>query len=112
MVLGIVLVKYMINLYFIKDPHIVLTIWFVALLIAGTHRPFLMRILFENRWMQWLGVISFGMYLLHPLAIIVAEKTIPMQYPLLRVTFIFPLTIATAFLLYKVIENPVKKFSK
>jgi peptidoglycan/LPS O-acetylase OafA/YrhL len=107
--LGVILIKYMINLYFIQDPHIILTLWFVALLMAGIHRPLLSRLLFENKPMQFLGLISFGMYLTHPLAIIAAERTIPMQLPWVRVALIFPLTIFLSYVLYRYIEEPIRK---
>lgn len=107
-ILVVILIKYMINLYFIKYPHIVLCVWFVALLIAGFHRPLISRLLFENRIMQFIGMISFGIYLLHPLAIIVAERTIPMQYPWVRVLLIFPLSILGAYVLYRVVEVPTR----
>jgi len=107
-VLGIILAKYMVNYYFIKNPHIIVCLWFVALLIAGFHRPLISRLLLENRIMRFLGTISFGMYLLHPLAIILAERTIPMQYPFLRVLLIFPVTILASYLFYRVFEKPLR----
>lgn len=103
-VLIVILVKYMINLYFIKYPHLILTFWFIALLIACFHRPFITRFLFENKYMQFLGTISFGIYLIHPLIILLTERFAPMEYPYFRVLLIFPLTILAAYMLYKMIE--------
>lgn len=111
LVLSVILIKYMINVYFVQHPHLILTIWFIALLIACSYRPVFSRVLFENRYIQFLGLISFGIYLLHPLVILFAEIIISMDYPILRLVFIFPVTIALAYTLYRFIELPLRKLS-
>lgn len=109
-VLFIMLLKYMINLYHINNPHIILTFLFVDLILAGFYRPFIMRILFENRIMQFLGVISFGIYLIHPIVITVVERLVSMEYPLIRLFGIFSLTVICAKILYAKVENPFSTY--
>jgi peptidoglycan/LPS O-acetylase OafA/YrhL len=108
-ILLVVLGKYVLNLYFIKDSLIIMCLWFNALLLAGAGKPLILRVFLENRFMNFIGTISFGIYLNHNLAITAIGYIVPPQYSMLRVLCILALSFSTAFLLYQSIEQPIKK---
>ncbi len=104
-----VVAKYMMNIYYIKTPHIIMMLWFTCLLAASKHRPFLIRFLFENRLMLFIGTISYALYLDHNLAITLAGYLVSAHLYALRISMIVVVAIGVAYFVHKHIEIPTGK---
>jgi len=83
------------------------TIGALLIIAAGTDAPF-NRVVLSNRWMIWLGLISFPLYLWHwPLlsyARIVGGKAPSAEFAFLIVAA----SMALAWLTFKFVENPLR----
>ncbi len=65
--------------------------------------------LFDNRWLPWLGAMSFSIYLLHPFALAIAEAVSPSGWSL---PLALVLTLAMSMVSYRLIELPFVRLSK
>jgi peptidoglycan/LPS O-acetylase OafA/YrhL len=108
-VLCVIVIKYMINIYYIKNPHIIMLLWFANMIIAGNRGSDIIKLFFENRIMQFIGTISYALYLDHNLAITITGYIIPAQYWGLRIALILFLAFSGAYILHTYIEQPVQK---
>lgn len=64
---------------------------------------------FDNRWLPWLGAMSFSIYLLHPFALAMAEA-ITRSFWSLPLALV--LTLLFSMISYRLIELPFVKLSK
>jgi peptidoglycan/LPS O-acetylase OafA/YrhL len=67
----------------------------VLILLIGRHQPVLLRIC-RCRWLVWLGIISYGLYLLHVPALTVSDRLAPALHLAPRGSAMFFLTMALA----------------
>jgi peptidoglycan/LPS O-acetylase OafA/YrhL len=80
----------------------------LLLVVAALHRP--SRWFLELRIMQWLGLVSFSLYLTHePIILLFAYLS---QANLLWVLVGLALTLPTAHAFYRYVEKPAHLFSR
>jgi peptidoglycan/LPS O-acetylase OafA/YrhL len=86
-------------------PNIVYSTAFTLLVIACVVRPdHLLRPVLEQRFLVYIGSISYGMYLLHMIAINTIHRFTPSNA--LTLTLALPLTVLMAGLSYRYFERP------
>lgn len=101
-----VLWKYIQIIYYVRYPHIIACLWFVALIVVGINRHRLIDALIGNRIFVWIGERSYGIYLCHYLSISVIERIIPPAFPLFRVCLVLIVTVISADFVFTHIETP------
>lgn len=80
------------------------------LLILGTINGYgYLRSVFENRFLCFMGKISYSAYLWHILILIILYKIIHNYQPWVKFSIFITLTICAAYLSYRLIERPILK---
>ncbi len=93
-------------------PHFFLAFFYADLLILGLVRsPEKPGIFFGNKALVWLGLRSYGIYLLHKpirlvFATLIAESSISLD-PVVSMLFVCVLLCAVAELSYRLVEKPI-----
>jgi peptidoglycan/LPS O-acetylase OafA/YrhL len=67
----------------------------VLVLLIGRRQPLLLRVC-RWRWLVWLGIISYGLYLLHVPALTLADRLAPMLHQAPRGSVMFFVAMAVA----------------
>lgn len=101
--------KYVNNFYYVKNSLEFMGLWIIALLLVCTSRTYIVRKIFENRFIIFIGKISYGIYLSHYLIMTIVGYYVPTQNPFLRTAIIIPITICFSYFLENFIS---KKFTK
>lgn len=105
----VLLFKYILNWYFVRHSHEFMAIWSIVIVLASQYRPFISRILFENRVTVWIGNISYSIYLTHFFVLTMVGYIVPSFGPIARTLVIIPVTIMFSLFIHRYIE---KKFNK
>ncbi len=80
---------------------------FTFLMICGYHNPpKIISAIFENKVMLFLGTISYGLYLCHPLVIFALHELHINSLGLTGFFTVYPLTILMATALFLLVERP------
>lgn len=91
-------------------PHLLLNFTMATLVAAVCIREdHLLAPLLGSAVAQYIGMISYGMYLLHALPMSVAERVLKISSPIVEFVLVLPLTIIGAALSYRLFESPFLK---
>ncbi len=110
-ILFVMLYKYVLNWYFVKNPHEFMAFWSFAIIVAGYARPWVLRKLLENRILTIIGEYSYEVFLSHYMIITAVGYIIPKQGPYVRTLLILPITAIVSYLLRRFVSKPALKFS-
>ncbi len=106
LILFILFYKYILNWYFVKNPHEFMAFWSIALVIASYARPWFLQKLLENRAVVLLGKYSYEIYLTHFFVITAVGYIIPKQGPYIRTLYILPIIAILSYLLRQFVSKP------
>ncbi len=91
-------------------PHLLINLTMATLVTAVCIREdHLLRPLLGNSVAQYIGMISYGIYLLHALPMSVAERVLKISHPVVEFVLVLPLSIIGAALSYRLFESPFLK---
>lgn len=79
---------------------------FVPVVMAVAYRTKFTSLIFENHVLRFLGMISFSLYLWHPMFLNGIPRLLTDWHPLLIAWITLACTIAWSFLSYQIIERP------
>ena len=106
--LGLVLLP----LVFERTPRLVTTFAMVYLVMACAVRPGSLRPVLENRLARHIGTISFGIYLLHMLAVNLVRRLAPSEGRFVTFGLGVTITILAASMSYRFFEQPFLELKK
>lgn len=91
-------------------PHFFVNLMMASLVTAVCIREdHVLRPLLGSAAAQYIGMISYGMYLLHVLPMNVAERILKLSHPVAEFLVVLPLTVIGATLSYRLFERPFLK---
>lgn len=96
--------KYVNNFYYLKNPLEFMGLWTIALLLFCVNRIYIVRLLLENKYIQFLGKISYGIYLSHYLIMTMVGYYIPTQNAFIRTIIIVPTVLFFSYVLERYIS--------
>lgn len=102
------IVRPLLVLKFVDNEILFISLVTFVVVCFGCKESFLVRALFLNRVAQFLGVISYGIYLAHSPVISYLES-LQLEWfdvPLLKFLLVFFLTVFIATLSYLLVERP------
>lgn len=92
----------------VRYPDLFLSVWMSIVILMSASRNSLVKILFENPIILWLGRISYSIYLIHfPVLQIMSEE---LSGPI-HIISSFIITVAISSLTYALVEQPFLKLS-
>jgi peptidoglycan/LPS O-acetylase OafA/YrhL len=106
--LGLVLLP----LVFERAPMLLTTFAMVYLVMACAVRPGPLRPVLENRLVRHIGTVSYGIYLLHMLAVNLVRRLAPGQGRFVTFGLALTLTILAASMSYRYFEQPFLNLKK
>jgi peptidoglycan/LPS O-acetylase OafA/YrhL len=83
----------------------------IGFCITDPSSRFLTRI-FSLRWLRWLGGISYGLYVFHPLCFSLVQKYAAPSSYVGDVAMSFGVTIAVAYVSFRFFETPILKLKR
>jgi peptidoglycan/LPS O-acetylase OafA/YrhL len=88
---------------------IALTILFIAAIRYYRWAPFAWL---NNRLMNFIGLLSYSLYLLHLAVLMRIEQALPGLYPVVQAALALAVAIALAYLIYIIIEKPAARLRR
>lgn len=105
-VLLVMFFKYILNIYYVKNPQEFMAFWSIAFILISSRRPWVLRKILENRFIVALGTYSYEIYLTHFFVMTAVGYMIPKQGPYIRTVFIIPITLFLSYILHTYISKP------
>jgi peptidoglycan/LPS O-acetylase OafA/YrhL len=66
----------------------------------------------SRRWLQWLGGISFSLYLVHEPIVVTAARLLPGRSPFLILLLVLPVSLLLAAIFHRLVEVPSLQISR
>ncbi|MGE0879505.1 MAG: acyltransferase family protein [Acidimicrobiia bacterium] len=84
---------------------------FPIFFLAISHPRHPVFVVLQNKWVRWIGVLSYSIYLTHFVVLVVVAENTSWGKPLVGVVS-FVVSVALAFAMHKLIEQPAVKLRK
>ena len=66
----------------------------------------------NRKWISFLGILSYSLYLTHEIVILAVRRQLPVHNLLLQGIISFFATLACSYIIYQIVEKPCAKLRK